>query len=1717
MSSRKRSSYRRKASVLAGLEALNSFKVPKKQSNLSLLQNVDLNSVDYSEEIYPQINQSFRFPQLSSYFDVEKAWFIHNKTLEDLFSQARKRFQKNPINNIVTGVESSLCTGFLVVNNWNDVEKIASDGLIPGNDPDTWLGQQKLGLSVNQCADLTIAREQSRLSGKNSNQFLYLIMVRWIKSRAYIVSPEAENSKDRLEPQPGYACHVSTWSRMDLLDPSKLTLEQAFHLSQVYLYEFDEDLELRTKLEHVIPYAVLKCRWMLTSNVASKLDTISVASGSILIISPQPDISCLLSVSRTALLPTPQIPRIHKKSSRAQSHKPVMLNFDNKSKSKIAHSNVSGCKNRYRYKAPALLPSPTSLSNNNNSVLQSPPINTTMSPVGSVTTVGSDNNSDQLSSPVQRSKRQDSGVLNIYIANARKLQANCNLFQFSECIKSIDNNTVTDISSTCSGGVINYDNRNHNNTIVDELPSTVIGVSLLVWGYPKPEYSLAVEISTFRKGEITVFDGILQPCLHIQRLVAHTSLHYELAGLQPWTTKPFDLNGPPVLVSVPRDQEWCLPRLNPVKASSLHSDPSPFGGYRGNYFRLTLHDESGGRRTEMAQLCQALQNSAMAGVVFMPCDESSIMFLFPECQFSKSIGIPVVDNLDRNFLHAILLTPHSLHRYPYSEMCCCQSNNDVVTPTSNVSPFAVASALPMGTSTDKLFGQRKTTSICTSSMQLKLPLSSILTTLTDGGRNLLGSALISVLAHQSIVNDNNNNNNNNNTEITNTRVLSNDNDRKLQHNPHLDPRLHRRQIYPTDEPDLYALATALISSTYQRKTEKPLEEQSQLEEQQNKIQETATAINETYVESCDPKELIPAPSSPEVGSEYHSVSLMDAQIIPKEIPLDGQTSNPTTVVMNPIIASSPSNFDLCHNSPVMHQNTSVDMEIDNNDPCDQSSRLDKSDMEIDHPFDQPANTSPLTLKFHEPAPSPPKTTNWSCPSQLSILVSDYRRASSPNYRRSTPPPNDSHNSSTHRSTKSSVKRLHRSSAYADSKYNHKYNDYDHETNRRSRSPSYHRSKSNSSFRGCHRSSPISKYSSNERPKSSYSDHHRRSSGHSRSRNARDRGRRTPRRRKYDEESPYRYSSRRHRRSPSYSDSDYYHSRHYRSYSNDSSVTGTDSNSVTSIKGRRDYHHSNIKKIRERHPSKSQQSERNSHQTAQYRKNNYVEVKSGHSKENIDHCQSYSSIDNENNSDKIIISNSSNNDNDNNKRTSLNSSDKKNQDSIDNTNQYKNLNINDNNNNNNNNNITPVVCNTSIDPITSTDLPSINFNKPVVDENEEGEVLDDDDDGDDCDNVNEEMMQSKHHINISTCRKSENRQIVHSSRDREHLKIRNKATTSHSASTPRKNSDQKEEEQEEDEDSSVDPSSFQRLQVGYILNHLAKHGNVETEPNIDADRQAIISIDSSQSVSRDDDEYKLIDETFNSTELSDYSIQESEVSLEDEDMRQSDHRSVKHYGNFYPSNVYRHMLRTRRIQRKKNDDSFSDRDDEIFNGHKEDTDYRRPPTNWSSERHHRRPSLLGTYVDSSTSSGSESQPRYSFYRPRGSNSNFPKTSRKRAYSPRSSSLLPDDDINRHNLPRFQDVSSNTFHQPSLEYRPEIAPHCRNKPRDQPLLGPPCIPIIPCVNPAISHTPNPGLLPMTVRYPPPQLTSTIPPTYIWSSMHPFYTQTVNIYNQPSKPWQ
>ncbi|KER18171.1 hypothetical protein T265_16246, partial [Opisthorchis viverrini] len=92
-------------------------------------------------------------------------------------------------------------------------------------------------VTVNQCADIVVARAQKRLQRKQARDQqptkLYLVVVRWVKSKAYIVASGAEESGDRLEPQPGYACHVSTWSRIDPLDPAKVSLESAYQMSQL--------------------------------------------------------------------------------------------------------------------------------------------------------------------------------------------------------------------------------------------------------------------------------------------------------------------------------------------------------------------------------------------------------------------------------------------------------------------------------------------------------------------------------------------------------------------------------------------------------------------------------------------------------------------------------------------------------------------------------------------------------------------------------------------------------------------------------------------------------------------------------------------------------------------------------------------------------------------------------------------------------------------------------------------------------------------------------------------------------------------------------------------------------------------------------------------------------------------------------------------------------------------------------------------------------------------------------------------------------------------------------------------------------------------------------------------------------------------------------------------------------------------------------------------
>ncbi|KAF8562051.1 hypothetical protein P879_08364 [Paragonimus westermani] len=689
MAAARRPSLKRRLASLAGLESLNSFKVPKKASTESLLESVAIDSTDFVDEILPQINQSFRFPQLSSYLRVDEAWLVHSRVLEQSFAAARKRLSKNTATN--SSAESNLCTGFLVVSDWKKVEMIAHDGVQPGNAPDTWLGQPNMGVTVNQCADLAVARTQKRLSRRSiatsvKSPPLYLIVVKWVKSRAYIVATEAEQSEERLEPQPGYACHVSTWSRIDPLDPAKLSLERAFQMAQVYLYEFDDEMELRPKPEHVMPYAVVKCYWELNTKTAAKLESLGPATGSILILSPKPTRSFTTSAStfvptRSALLPTP--PAAHLFASRP------LLPSTERTIPTLLRGKSSPSVSKYAFER-----------------------------IDPIVCEGQD------LKVKSRSKRTTSEQLlidekmsipsiNPLICQTRKMQT------IPDVISRLG--TQLNLAARSSGaGPLNV-------TVGAELDSrapcpNLIGVTTLSWGHPKPEHSLELEVCAYKKNRFPIFDGILNPCLHISRLISHNALHYELAGLTPWPSKPLEPGGPPVLVSITRTHEWCLPRLNGTTAASLQCEPSPFAGYRGNYFRLTLRD-TGGKRAEMSQLCQALSEKSMAGVIHMECDESSVLFVFPDCQFSRSImplsncsfpvpaflnpvfrSLPPTDSLDSNYLHAILLTPHSLDHYPYARVNCSVykiPNKD----TPDTHAFRPASPVPVPTDLAGL-GQR---------------------------------------------------------------------------------------------------------------------------------------------------------------------------------------------------------------------------------------------------------------------------------------------------------------------------------------------------------------------------------------------------------------------------------------------------------------------------------------------------------------------------------------------------------------------------------------------------------------------------------------------------------------------------------------------------------------------------------------------------------------------------------------------------------------------------------------------------------------------------------------------------------------------------------------------------------------------------------------------------------------------------------------------------
>ncbi|KAL5972001.1 Protein TASOR [Taenia solium] len=591
-------------------KSINSLKVPKKAINESALELINVNSDDFIEEIDAHLQNNYRFRKFASEaVKTDGAWLIHNRSLEEAFGKARKRLQH--------GVVISQC---------------ADIGL-------AYLADVGSKEAESYHADLTSGIDLKIDSVTGSTYFV--VLVRWLKSKVYVtqVTPPGSISTTapdfRLDPQPGYTCHMTKWSRMDPLDPSKVTLTEVFHNSQVYLYEYDEDMDLKTTLEHVLPFAVVKCQWDLLPEKFSLFR--SVNDGAILL-PRKPKES---AAPRKALLSTPpsamkilvekRVPKSDPKTWTKGKHIAALFT-----------SPILPAVTQKRNDAPPAKLA-VSVANATTSDRQQ-----SMSNASNTSSVVPSSSSNPSNLPPQDAKlvSYSHHHCDPVAASGRKLQA------------------ALDRTYMQSGAASN-----------DDLPHYVINTCYLVWPVSeRPDsaseesvkvetWQFPVKIISHRNPISQTYEGLLQPRLIISDLISFSRLHHELAGVQEpsgpspelslsdiseqGSTSETNILDPrrlrgrsslsPCLpfVSIDRLREWIVPSKENVE-NDASAKPSRFAGYKGNYYLLSLL-ESSAQQAEVAKLYETLKSKQVACFIKMPCSENAAFCIFPDSDFSRSL------------------------------------------------------------------------------------------------------------------------------------------------------------------------------------------------------------------------------------------------------------------------------------------------------------------------------------------------------------------------------------------------------------------------------------------------------------------------------------------------------------------------------------------------------------------------------------------------------------------------------------------------------------------------------------------------------------------------------------------------------------------------------------------------------------------------------------------------------------------------------------------------------------------------------------------------------------------------------------------------------------------------------------------------------------------------------------------------------------------------
>nr|CDS28343.1 ATPase F1 V1 A1 complex alpha beta subunit nucleotide binding domain active site [Hymenolepis microstoma] len=636
-------------------KSFNSLKVPKKAAKESTLEPVEINSNDFTEEIGVHLQDTYRFRKLANEaIKIESAWLIHNRSLDEEFVKARKRMQIGDSLNQAKPVNVSSFYGFLFTKSWTVVKSIATNGLKAGNVQSTRLGKPENGVVLSQCADIGLAHlsySQSRGdesyyadeldlesdSTQANSTYFYIILVRWLKSKVYVVSLNSESEEHNLDPQPNHTCHMTKWSRMDPLDPNTLSLSDVFHYSQVYLYEYNDDFELKTSLDHVVPFAVVKCQWNITPEILSTFNTLN--DGLILISCPAKN----MGNPKKSLLGTPP-----------SSFKiPV---------GESSAPNTDKVLKRGRHMS-ALFTSPA----------------TPSCPFGTVPAIP-ETTTDYPKYPIRRRIKHvplPISPIDPLIASGRARLAALDKKPF------------------------NFVNPNGN------IPSSsIVNTCYLVWpvshqlghsdGTAINSWQFPVDILSFYGPTAGIFEGLLFPRLVISDLISFSHLHHELAGIREPITSPLD----PIVSSDVRDprrlkeqrsnpapqppspclpyvridrlREWTVPNKENVENVSCEK-PGQFAGYKGNYFLLTLPEDY--RQQEpVIKLFDTLKMRELACLIKMPCQTTAVLYIFPDSEFSKSIGIPRLIGSEATSFHGILLLPHSLFQTPIENSACLHIN-----------------------------------------------------------------------------------------------------------------------------------------------------------------------------------------------------------------------------------------------------------------------------------------------------------------------------------------------------------------------------------------------------------------------------------------------------------------------------------------------------------------------------------------------------------------------------------------------------------------------------------------------------------------------------------------------------------------------------------------------------------------------------------------------------------------------------------------------------------------------------------------------------------------------------------------------------------------------------------------------------------------------------------------------------------------------------------